>query len=37
MRITYAREKSSVDRQGLEATVCECYRVVKNEYTRLLG
>ena len=26
-----------LDRQGLEATVCECYRVVKNEYTRLLG
>lgn len=26
-----------LDRHGLEATVCECYRVVKNEYTRLLG
>jgi len=26
-----------VDRQGLEASVCECYRSVQNEFTRLLG
>jgi CRP-like cAMP-binding protein len=26
-----------VDRAGLEARVCECYRVVQNEFTRLLG
>jgi CRP-like cAMP-binding protein len=26
-----------VDRAGLEATCCECYRSVKDEYTRLLG
>ena len=26
-----------VDREGLEAAACECYRVVKNEYDRLLG
>jgi CRP-like cAMP-binding protein len=26
-----------VDRQGLEEAVCECYRVVNNEYNRLLG
>ncbi len=26
-----------VDRQGLEEVVCECYRVVNNEYNRLLG
>jgi CRP-like cAMP-binding protein len=26
-----------VDRPGLEAAVCECYRVVKNETDRLLG
>jgi CRP-like cAMP-binding protein len=26
-----------VDRQGLEARVCECYAVVQNEYVRLLG
>jgi hypothetical protein len=25
------------DRQGLEARVCECYRAVQNEFTRLLG
>jgi len=25
------------DRQGLEAVVCECYAVVKQEYDRLLG
>jgi CRP-like cAMP-binding protein len=26
-----------VDRAGLEARVCECYGVVKSEFTRLLG
>lgn len=26
-----------LDRQGLEAAVCECYKVVNNEYNRLLG
>ena len=26
-----------IDRQGLEAVVCECYQVVKTEYDRLLG
>lgn len=26
-----------IDRQGLEAAVCECYMVVNNEYNRLLG
>jgi hypothetical protein len=26
-----------LDRRGLEAAVCECYRVVKDKYDRLLG
>jgi hypothetical protein len=26
-----------LDRPGLEASVCECYKVVKDEYKRLLG
>ena len=26
-----------LDRVGLEAAACECYRVIKNEYDRLLG
>lgn len=26
-----------IDREGLERTACECYRIVKNEYDRLLG
>ena len=26
-----------IDRAGLEARVCECYAVVKEEYDRLLG
>jgi len=26
-----------IDRQGLEEAVCECYRVVNDEYNRLLG
>ena len=36
--IRYARGRIKIlDRRGLEATVCECYRVVKDEYDRLLG
>lgn len=36
--ISYVRGTVTVlDRQGLEAEVCECYRVVKDEYDRLLG
>lgn len=36
--ISYERGHIRVlDRRGLEATVCECYRVVKDEYDRLLG
>ena len=35
--ITYARGHITViDRKALEGRCCECYRVVKNEYTRLL-
>jgi len=26
-----------LDRQRMEETVCECYRVVKDEFDRLLG
>jgi hypothetical protein len=26
-----------IDRRGLEARACECYRAVQNEFTRLLG
>ena len=26
-----------VDRKGLEAASCECYRIVANEYARQLG
>ncbi len=26
-----------LNRQGLEARACECYRVVQNEFARLLG
>jgi DNA-binding transcriptional regulator YhcF (GntR family) len=26
-----------VDRRGLEARMCECYRAVQSEFTRLLG
>jgi hypothetical protein len=25
-----------IDRTGLEAACCECYRIVRNEYERLL-
>jgi CRP-like cAMP-binding protein len=36
--ISYARGRIRIlDRRGLEATVCECYKVVKDEYDRLLG
>ena len=35
--IKYVRGRITIlDRKGLEATVCECYRVVKDEYDRLL-
>ncbi len=36
--ISYVRGTITIlDRKGLEANACECYRVVKNEYDRLLG
>ena len=36
--ISYMRGRIEVlDRPGLEKRVCECYRVVKNEYDRLLA
>jgi CRP-like cAMP-binding protein len=36
--IGYRREiVTIIDRPGLEAAACECYRVVKNEYDRLLA
>lgn len=36
--ISYARGRiNMLDREGLEAAVCECYKVVKDEYDRLLG
>jgi CRP-like cAMP-binding protein len=36
--ISYARGHIKIlDREKLEATVCECYRVVKDEFDRLLG
>jgi hypothetical protein len=36
--ISYVRGTITLlDRAKLEATVCECYRVVKDEYDRLLG
>jgi len=35
--IRYSRGRITVlDRGGLEARTCECYRVVKTEYDRLL-
>jgi len=35
--IHYSRGKIEVlDRAGLETRTCECYKVVKNEYDRLL-
>jgi CRP-like cAMP-binding protein len=36
--ISYVRGRIQIlDRPGLEASVCECYKVVKDEYDRLLG
>jgi len=36
--ISYVRGRIRIlDRQKLEETVCECYRVVKDEFARLLG
>ena len=36
--ISYVRGHIRIlDRRGLEAAVCECYRVVRDEYDRLLG
>jgi CRP-like cAMP-binding protein len=36
--ISYVRGRIQIlDRGGLEATACECYKVVKDEYDRLLG
>lgn len=36
--IRYSRGKITIlDRQGLEAISCECYRVIENEYDRLLA
>jgi len=36
--ISYVRGRIAIlDRRGLEAAVCECYGVVKDEYDRLLG
>ena len=36
--IRYARGRMTItDRPGLEAAACECYRMVRQEYARLLG
>jgi CRP-like cAMP-binding protein len=36
--IRYVRGRIRIlDRRGLEASVCECYKVVRDEYERLLG
>jgi len=36
--ISYVRGRIRIlDRRGLEASACECYKVVKDEYERLLG
>jgi Mn-dependent DtxR family transcriptional regulator len=36
--ITYARGQINVtDRPGLEAASCECYRVIRKHFDRLVG
>ena len=36
--ITYSRGVISLlDRPGLEAASCECYRIISGEYARLIG
>ena len=36
--ISYVRGRIKIlDRRRMEETVCECYRVVKDEFERLLG
>src|SRR4029434_9237663 len=36
--ITYSRGTiTMLDREAMESEVCECYRVVKDEYDRILG
>jgi CRP-like cAMP-binding protein len=36
--ITYVRGQMTIlDRDGMEAAACECYRIIADEFTRLLG
>lgn len=36
--IQYSRGKMTIlDREGLEATACNCYQVIRTEYARLVG